>query len=223
MPFIADAEFQRKDKLDEIKKQIMKKQEQALINDKAKTERENKKPFKMDNAKVIKEVLRQTNKNKEKEPKPLSIKDLQNAMKMDKFIEATNQEELEQLMNNEEIVEVKNEFVNVLALPHTNPVKRQIFANKLQQSTTINNYVNNNILLRMFNKANENLKFGVVYGMKYVQTNSDYERLLMIQKLQQEQALKDKLKETVKEEKKEEIKEETKEESSEDEEGDDKK
>ena len=223
MPFIPDAEFQRKDKLDEIKKQIMKKQEQALINDKAKLERENKKPFKMDNAKVIKEVLRQTNKNKEKEPKPLSIKDLQNAMKMDKFIEATNQEELEQLMNNEEIVEVKNEFVNVLALPHTNPVKRQIFANKLQQSTTINNYVNNNILLRMFNKANENLKFSVVYGMKYVQTNSDYERLLMIQKLQQEQALKDKLKETVKEEKKEEIKEETKEESSDDEEEDDKK
>jgi hypothetical protein len=75
----------------------------------------------------------------------------------------------------------------------------------------------------MFNKANENLKFGVVYGMKYVQTNSDYERLLMIQKLQQEQALKDKLKENVKEEKKEEVKEESKEESSEDEEEDDKK
>ena len=222
MPFIADSQFETKDKMNDIRQRILDKKEKAMIAERAKEERNSGKP-KIDNAKLIKEVFKLTSgKNKEKEPKPLSLKNLKDAMKMDEFVEGVKQQEVEELLQNEEIIEVKNEAINVLSLTHTNPVKRQLFANRLHQSTTINNYVNNNVLLAMFSRANENLKFGVVYGMKYLQTNSDYERLLMMQKLQQEQLLKDKLKEEKKEEVKEKVKEETNEEvieeSSEDEE-----
>ena len=222
MPFVPDAQFETKDKMNDIRQRILDKKEKAMIAERAKEERNSGKPT-IDNAKLIKEVFKLTSgKNKEKEPKPLSLKNLKDAMKMDEFVEGVKQQEVEELLQNEEIIEVKNEAINVLSLTHTNPVKRQLFANRLHQSTTINNYVNNNVLLAMFSRANENLKFGVVYGMKYLQTNSDYERLLMMQKLQQEQLLKDKLKEEKKEEVKEKVKEETKEEvkeeSSEDEE-----
>lgn len=219
MPFVPDSNFEKKEKLDDFKKRIIQKKEQQYINDQAK-EDEPKKPLKMDNAKIIKEVMKNTAMDHNRKQKPLTLKDLQKAVEMDKYIEEVKAEEVHDILKEEEVQDVKNEFINVLAMPHSNPVKRRIFANKLQESTTINNYVNNNVLLRIFNKANENIKFGLVYGMKYLQTNSDYDQLLMVQKLKLEQLEKEKKEQQnkPKEEIKEEIKVEKEEEKIEEEE-----
>lgn len=217
MPFVPDSNFEKKEKVEALKEQILKKKEQAYINDQAK-EDQPKKPLKLDNAKIIKQVLKNTNMMPKDKPKIISLKDIKDSLKIEKLIEDEKVKEIEQILDNAEIQEVKGEFVNLLAIPHTNPVKRRIFANKLQQSRTVNNYVDNNLVLRMFNKANENLKFGVVYAIKYLETNKDYDSLLLMQQIKEAQLKKqkeDEAKEHAKEQAKEQATETPKDETKE--------
>jgi hypothetical protein len=90
------------------------------------------------------------------------------------------EEQIRGLLAEPEMMEIKNELVNVMAIPHTHPDKRRIFAHKLQNSQTVTNYVDQNVMFRFFNHANTHIKFGVVYGLKYLQTNSDYSQYLKI-------------------------------------------
>ena len=210
MPFVPDSTFERKEKIEVMNEAILKKKEQAYITDQAK-EAEPKKPLKIDNAKVIKQLLKNTNMAPKDKPKPITLKEIKDSLKINQIIEEEKVKEIEEILDSVEITEVKGEFVNVLAMAHTHPIKRQIFSNKLQNSKTINNFVDNNIILRIFNRANENIKFAVVYRMKYLETNKDYETLLVVQKLREEQAKKQQeAKEEVKKEIKEEVKKEVK-------------
>ena len=66
----------------------------------------------------------------------------------------------------------------------TIPERRRIFHAKLKESQTISDYLNENVLFRWFNKANSHVKFTTIYGIKYLQTLSEYQQLQHIQKLQ---------------------------------------
>ena len=103
-------------------------------------------------------------------------------------MEHKKEEEIEMIVNDEETQEIRNEFMSVLAMPMKGQNQRKLFQYKLEKSNTINNYINENVLFRMFNKCNSHLKFAAVYGMKFAQTLKEYdEYMLQIQNLQQQQ------------------------------------
>ena len=215
MPFIEDSHFEKKEKAQAIREQIMKKKEQAFVNDSAK-DQQPKKPLNIDNAKIIKAMLKNTNMDpaRREKPKVITLKDIKSSLQVEQLIEKETKKEIVKILDEAEIKEIKSEFVNLLAITHAHPIKRKIFANKLHESKTINSYVDNNLILRMFNKANENIKFSVVYAIKYLETNKDYDTMLMIQKMNEENLKKQpQMKQEQKVEEKVEEKEETEEET----------
>lgn len=197
MPFIESSVFEKQEKIEAIKKNITKRHEQQYVNDQV-----NPKPVQEKGQKkiVIKELIR--HHKVEKEPK-ITMQDIKRDLEVRKLIENEKQNEISNILSSGEIGEVKKEAINVLAMPHFHPIKRQIFAQKLQKSEIVNNYVDNNIIFRLFNRANENIKFGVIYGMSYLSTNSDYDRLVQIHLSEQKQRQKEVPKEVPKEEKEE--------------------
>jgi hypothetical protein len=94
------------------------------------------------------------------------------------MMEGKHKEQMEKLLQETEMKEIKSEVIGVMALPHTHPDKRKIFHHILHQSETVNNYVDDNVLYRFFNRANGHMKFGVVYGMKYIQAQTIYDQIL---------------------------------------------
>ena len=58
----------------------------------------------------------------------------------------------------------------------TIPERRELFHHKLKQSQTVNDYLNENVLFRWFNRANNHVKFSAIYGIKYLQTLSEYQQ-----------------------------------------------
>lgn len=174
MPFIEDAVFERQEKKEQMEKEIEKKKERNYINDQAKPEETEKKGV------VLKEIM----KRHKPEPK-ITMNDIKNELRgeieLNKIVTEQRDCELADLLKKEEVVEIKNEAINLLAMPHTHPIKRKIFAQKLKNSEIVNSFVDNNVIFKLFNRVNENLKFGVVYGLKYLQTHDDYNNLVRLQ------------------------------------------
>ena len=67
-------------------------------------------------------------------------------------------------------------------------IKRMIFYNKLKKSDILNEWINNNLFMKFFNKTGQNIKAGLVYGLHYLKTNDDY-NLLLLQKQQEQQSI----------------------------------
>jgi predicted phosphohydrolase len=143
----------------------------------------------MDNTKVIKEILKNTSMEPKVEKKQpiITLKEIKERISVHKAIEQEKESEIVEILNNKEITEIKHEAINIMAMTHFHPVKRQLFANRLHNSGIVEDYVNNNLIFRAFNKANANIKFGIVYGINYLQTNNDYDRLVLLTKARQEE------------------------------------
>lgn len=186
MPFVPDSQFEKQEKMKEIQQKVTLKRERTLVNSMAE---EPKKNESVPNEKIIKAIMKNVSKQRCEKPKALTLKDLKSAIQIDNFVEEQKEIEVTKILDNQEFREVKDGFVSVLALTHSHPIKRKIFANKLQDSKVVSEYLNNNIILRMFNKTNEHLKFGVVYAVKYIETNKTFEELVLIEQLKKQQQL----------------------------------
>lgn len=185
MPFIEDSVFEQQEKKEKMNEDIKKKQERNFINDQAKPHDDDKPSKKI----VLKEVVKQF-RQKENKPEKITLTDIKQQLEINKIIKEETQNEITQIVSSGEVQEIKRETINLLATPHFHPVKRQIFARKLNQSEIINDYLDNNLLLRFFSRANQNLKFAVVYGLKYMQTHDDYEKLVLMLKEQESRQIK---------------------------------
>lgn len=179
MPFIESSYFEKQEKQREIAEKIERKRENKFINENV--DETKPKSINLSDSKVMKQILKGTAKGQQHQ-NVITLKDLKEQMKIDSFVETEKKEEIINILNNQEVIEIKNGALNVMAMTHFHPIKRQIFAQRLQNSGIVNEYVNNNLIYQFFNKANASLKFGVVYGVNYLQTNDDYNRLCMMAK-----------------------------------------
>ena len=178
MPFISDEQIEKSSKKVEIEKKIEKKTENNMINQtaKEKTQLENlDKPF---TNKELLGIAKQATKRANSNSNRVTAKDLENELEIHDILEKRKEEEIEELMQNTEIKEIQKEVIGILALPMTHPDKRRIFHHKLNQSETVHNYLNDNVMFRWFGKANSHFKFGTIYAMKYLQTHSEYAQYL---------------------------------------------
>jgi hypothetical protein len=172
MGFIPDSEIEKQQKIQEINRKVQIKREQHLITEKANEPTAKKN----ENITFMREIEKANRHNKP--PKPIGLKEIKQQLEFQKLIVENQEEQIRGLLAEPEMMEIKNELVNVMAIPHTHPDKRRLFAHKLQNSQTVTNYVDQNVMFRFFNHANSHIKFGVVYGLKYLQTNSDYSQYL---------------------------------------------
>ena len=173
MPFLDAAHFEQLDKQEERDRRIQAKKETNQINDEANGNNNKKGLNTQDQLRLLKKDF-QRDISKAPKPKQISIRDIERELKLNDLIEDRKAQQIEELLNETETMEIKNEIIDVLSIPHTHPDKNKIFKFKLQQSDTINNYVNDNILFRFFNKANGHFKFGAMYTIKYLQTHKEY-------------------------------------------------
>ena len=172
MPFIADEEIQKTQEKQDMQKRIEKLKENHKISDTVqKQEKESHVTTDSDYIKLV-----SNSKNLTKEPKEPTPAEIASAIKLHELIEKKKKEEIEGLLNDKEIGEIKNELIGVLALPMTIQERRELFHHKLKQSQTVNDYLNENVLFRWFNRANNHVKFTTIYGIKYLQTLAEYQQ-----------------------------------------------
>ena len=192
MPFISKEHFEQQEKTREIQQKIASKKEQHMINETAKAPKE--KGLGMQQAmKVMKADMKLRRELEPPKPKPISLSDIKKQLEINDYIETKREEEIEMIVNDAETKEIRNEFMSVLAMPMKGINQRKLFQYKLENSNTINNYINENVLFRMFNRCNSHLKFAAVYGMKYCQTLKEYNDYVNQAEsfLQQQQSMKE--------------------------------
>lgn len=174
MPFISDEQISKSKEIEEVQKRIEKIKENHKIQQTV--EKQEKDNHKFTDSEMIKLI------SKQKQPKTITPSDIEKSIRLQEFINEKSKEEIKELLENKEIKEVKDEIVGVLALPMTIPQRRMLFHQKLRESETVSEYLNENVLFRWFNRANSHLKFGTIYGIKYLQTLGEYQHYLNMRK-----------------------------------------
>jgi hypothetical protein len=187
MVFIGKEVFENAEKQKEISQKIENKKTLNKINEVAQAD--TKKGL---SEKMAFKVLHQATKQSSKpppQPKPISFKDIEREIKIHELIENKKEEQILELLEDDETKEIKGEIIDVLAMTHTHPDKHKIFKYKLGTSKTINSFVDENVIFRFLNKANNHIKFGLLYGIKYAQTHREYNEYL---KLKQQEGVQQK-------------------------------
>jgi hypothetical protein len=179
MPVITDADIEKREKQKQLIQKIEAKKEQHFINEKSHEKKKNE----FSSQDLVK-ILSKKQKFQSDRPK-VSLKDIETELKIGELINEKREEQIEKLLQETEMKEIKSEVIGLMALPHTHADKRKIFHTVLHRSDTVNNYVNDNVMFNFFNRANGHMKFGIVYALKYMQTNTIYKQLLH----EQQQAL----------------------------------
>jgi hypothetical protein len=171
MPFVSDEQIGKEQQKQDFMKKVEVKQQQQRVIQKA-----NKKPPNQGLSED--EMMKLYKTPKQKAPPKVTFKDIETQLKVVDLIETRKEDEINKLLEDQEVKEIKSEIVGVLALPHTHPDKRKIFHHLLNSSGTVNDYVDSNVIFRLFNKANNHIKFGTVYALKFVKTQAVYSQLL---------------------------------------------
>lgn len=69
--------------------------------------------------------------------------------------------------------DIKDSIITIMSFPQKNIERRKRFATELKASKTVHDYIDNNIFYQIVSRFNDHMKFGVVYCLKFVQTNTD--------------------------------------------------
>jgi hypothetical protein len=171
MGFIPDSEIEKQQKIQEINRKVQIKREQHLITEKANEPTAKKN----ENITFMREIEKANRHNKP--PKPIGLKEIKQQLEFQKLIVENQEEQIRGLLAEPEMMEIKNELVNVMAIPHTHPDKRRLFAHKLQNSQTVTNYVDQNVMFRFFNHANSHIKLAQEKKAEATAEDSDSESL----------------------------------------------
>ena len=78
-------------------------------------------------------------------------------------------EECKAVICEEDHIKMAREFVlDVSSYTMANPEKRMKFAKDLKDNKTMNDYVNNQALFKLFKSNNEHVRAGIVYSYLYI-------------------------------------------------------
>ncbi len=78
-------------------------------------------------------------------------------------------EECKAVICEEDHIKMAREFVlDVSSYTMVNPEKRMKFAKDLKDNKTMNDYVNNQALFKLFKSNNEHVRAGIVYSYLYI-------------------------------------------------------
>ena len=98
----------------------------------------------------------------EQEQEPKEIEQVKELIK-------TPIEECKAVICEEDHIKMAREFVlDVSSYTMVNPEKRMKFAKDLKDNKTMNDYVNNQALFKLFKSNNEHVRAGIVYSYLYI-------------------------------------------------------
>lgn len=190
MPLIPDSHFEQLEKKLLINKKI---ENKKILNHVA----ESCKDTRMTDQKMCKELNKNQSVQHFLNAKPVTqqappqniirLKDLQNEEKVIELVENKKKNEIKQMMKLKEIAGIKNSIINTMAFTQKHPIKRKIFAGRLNESEIVHEYIENNMLYHLFSKANNTIKFACIYGINYIQANTDYENYVLLTQQQKQE------------------------------------
>jgi hypothetical protein len=211
MPVFLDADLENRDKQQKRAEKVQQRSEQMKITEQAKGQQKQR----LSEKTILKKLWKQPKAPKEP---TVTMNDIKREMEFCRMMEEEKQNQITELVNDAEVGELKEVVMDVLAMPHTDPRRQKMFAHLLKNSNTVNSYVNDNVVFRLFNKANDHVKFGAVYATNYLKADQLVKQfdadvaagrtVLAKPEAPKEEAPKEEVKEEAKEEAKEVSKEE---------------
>jgi hypothetical protein len=85
---------------------------------------------------------------------------------------------IEQIKNSGEGRQMNTYVNDALAYAWQDPIKKEIFKNRLSNNEVIQSHINDAIVYNAINVVNKNLRFGLYLAMECVGTEEDYKRYL---------------------------------------------
>jgi hypothetical protein len=211
MPVFLDADLENRDKQQKRAEKVQQRSEQMKITEQAKGQQKQR----LSEKTILKKLWKQPKAPKEP---TVTMNDIKREMEFCRMMEEEKQNQITELVNDAEVGELKEVVMDVLAMPHTDPRRQKMFAHLLKNSNTVNSYVNDNVVFRLFNKANDHVKVGAVYATNYLKADQLVKQfdadvaagrtVLAKPEAPKEEAPKEEVKEEAKEEAKEVSKEE---------------
>jgi Mg/Co/Ni transporter MgtE len=204
MQLISDEAYEKQEKQQQEKEKVATKVQQMHVTQEAKATQDKKTSEKT----LFKKLWNSKPADPERAER-ISLADIKNQVSLMKLVETDKQEQIKELLEDNEVSELKQEVINVMAFPHTDPRKRQVFSALLNKSKIVNSYVNDNVLFRLFNRANSHMKFSAIYATNYLKAGKLVEEYDAEKAKQAQQPIPPETKEEPKEETKEESESET--------------
>ena len=157
----------------DIQEKLQAKLEQKRINNmvKEKSEKKPDNPFKgmkfqpkstnlMDKAKCAEAQMREDKAIYERE----------------KMLEQMERIEKMKMSQSKEGVQINQYISDMLSVPVKDPIKKEIFKNRIQRNDVIQDYINETLVVNSINRINKNLRFVAYVGLELVNTEEDYKK-----------------------------------------------
>ena len=157
----------------DIQEKLQAKLEQKRINNmvKEKSEKKPDNPFKgmkfqpkstnlMDKAKCAEAQMREEKAIYERE----------------KMLEQMERIEKMKMSQSKEGVQINQYISDMLSVPVKDPIKKEIFKNRIQRNDVIQDYINETLVVNSINRINKNLRFVAYVGLELVNTEEDYKK-----------------------------------------------
>jgi hypothetical protein len=122
MPFISNEDYEKQEQQYERKEKLEKRVEQMKITDEAKNKQEATKDKSMSEKDMWKALYRAPKTKPPKEP-TVSITDVKKEIQFIQLLQKEQENQVQDLLNDTEICEIKQEVINVMAMPHRDPRK----------------------------------------------------------------------------------------------------
>ena len=94
----------------------------------------------------------------------------------EKMLEQMERIEKMKMSQSKEGVQINQYISDMLSVPVKDPIKKEIFKNRIQRNDVIQDYINETLVVNSINRINKNLRFVAYVGLELVNTEEDYKK-----------------------------------------------
>lgn len=92
------------------------------------------------------------------------------------MLEEIERTEMMKMAQSKEGVQINQYVSDMLSMPVKDPIKKEIFKNRIQRNNVIQDYINDTIVTNSIQRINKNLRFVAYVGMELANTEEDYKK-----------------------------------------------
>ena len=94
----------------------------------------------------------------------------------EKMLEQMERIERTKMAESKEGVQINHYISDMLTVPVKDPIRKEIFKNRIQRNGVIQDYRNETLVVNSISRFNKHLRFGVYVGLELVNTEEDYKK-----------------------------------------------
>ena len=157
----------------EIQEKLQVKLEQKRLNSmvKEKSEKKSENPFK-----GMKFQPKSTNLMDKAKCAEAQMKEEKAIYEREKMLEQMERMERMKMSQSKEGVQINQYISDMLSVPVKDPIKKEIFKNRIQRNDVIQDYINETLVVNSISRINKNLRFMAYVGLELLNTEEDYKK-----------------------------------------------